>query len=146
MTEVQWLLEHSEVTAASPEFVWRYWTDVSHWDDPPARFVLEGPFEAGSRGTTLIPDREPLVWLLRDVEPGRGYTIASDLGGADLVCEWSFAPSPSGGTRLTQRMGIAGPNAAQHAEGVRRAFEATLAPGMQRIARLVAEAEDQARR
>jgi hypothetical protein len=144
MTEVQWLLEHSEVTPADPEFVWRYWTDVSHWDDPPARLVLEGPFETGSRGTTLFPDREPFVWLLRDVEPGRGYAIVSDLGGAELVCEWSFAPSPGGGTRLTQRMGLAGPNAARHAEGVRKAFAATLAPGMQRIARLLAEAGDRA--
>jgi hypothetical protein len=140
MNGVRWLLEHSEATAAPPEFAWSYWTDVSNWSDPPATFVLEGPFQEGTRGSTLLPDREPFHWTLRDVRPGRGYALESDLDGARLVCQWTFEPLPAGGTRLTQRIGVTGPGAEGQAEAVRSAFEPTLAAGMERIARQIAGA------
>ena len=139
--DTQWLLEHSEVTAASPAFVWAYWTDVRNWADPPASFRLDGPFEVGSRGMTMLPDREPIHWTLDDVQPGKSYTLVSDLGGAALVCEWRFDPASDGATRLTQRIGVSGSGAALQVAGVRGALEPTLASGMKRIAGLLAEAE-----
>lgn len=143
--DVEWLLEHAEVTGASRAFVWTYWTDVTHWDDPPASFALEGPFDSGSRGTTALPGREPLQWVLRDVREGESYRIVSELEEARLVCEWSFESLPEGGTKLRQRVGVTGPGAARQAEAVRQGFGPTLAEGMQRIARLLADAEDAAR-
>lgn len=141
-SEVDWLLDHSEGTSASPAFVWTYWTDVRHWDDPPASFALEGPFQSGSRGTTTLPGQERLQWVLRNVREGDSYQIVSAMPEeARLVCEWSFEPRTEGGTDLRQRIGVAGPGAAAHAEAVRQAFGPTLADGMQRIARLLAEAE-----
>jgi hypothetical protein len=133
-----WLLEHAELTTAGRDFVWEYWTDVTHWSDPPAQFHLDGPFASGSRGTTLLPDREPLHWVIRNVEPPIAYTIESQLEGAVLLCEWSFEALPDQRTRLRQRIGVAGPAAAQHAEAVRQGFGATLPEGMRRIADLMA--------
>jgi hypothetical protein len=46
-------LEHSIAAEVSPEFAWKYGTDIATWNDPPARFELDGPFIAGSRGTTF---------------------------------------------------------------------------------------------
>ena len=40
---------------APQKFVWRYWTNVSNWDDPPTKFALDGPFAVGSRLTTILP-------------------------------------------------------------------------------------------
>ena len=37
---------------------WGYMADVRNWDDPPAEFELDGPFEAGSRGITRMPGQE----------------------------------------------------------------------------------------
>jgi hypothetical protein len=139
--DAEWLIEHSEVAAASPAFVWKYWTDVTHWVDPPASFSLDGPFEAGSRGMTVLPDRDPIRWTIEEVQPGSSYTIGSELGGAMLLCHWRFDPLPEGGTKLTQRIGVAGPDAARHAEGVRSVFEPTLASGMKRIALLLSQAQ-----
>jgi len=139
--DVEWLLEHSEATVASPPFVWTYWTDVTHWDDPPASFALEGPFESGARGTTTLPDREPLRWVIREVRRGESYRIESQLPEARLVCEWSFESLPEGGTKLRQRIGVVGPGAADQVEAVRQGFGPTLAEGMRRIARLLADAE-----
>jgi uncharacterized protein YndB with AHSA1/START domain len=141
MREAEWLLEHSEVTAASPAFVWKYWTDVTNWVDPPARFTLDGPFEAGSRGVTLLPDRKPFRWVIEEVQPGHSYTLGSELDGAVLLCHWRFDPLPEGGTRLTQRIGVAGRDAARHAEGVRSGFEPSLAAGMKRIALQLSQAQ-----
>ena len=137
---VTWLLDHAEDTSAAPRFVWEYLTDVTHWADPPARFQLEGPFASGSRGTTLFPEREPLHWTIRDVDPGSSYTIESQLEGAVLLFQWFFEPLPERGTRLRQRIGVAGPSSAQHAEQVRQGFGPTLAEGMRRIATLLGEA------
>ncbi len=139
-TDTTWLLEHAEVTTAGRDFVWEYWTDVTHWVDPPARFDLDGPFASGSRGTTLLPDRELLHWVIRNVEPGISYTIESQLEGAVLLCQWFFEALPDQGTRLRQRIGVAGPAAAQHVESVRQGFGPTLPEGMRRIADLLAEA------
>jgi hypothetical protein len=138
--DASWLLEHAEVTRARRDFVWEYWTDVAHWDDPPASFRLDGPFASGSRGTTVIPDRDPLHWVLRNVQPGVSYTIESALEGAVLLCQWSFEALPDQGTRIRQRIGVAGPAAAQHLEAVRQGFGPTLPQGMRRIADLLAEA------
>jgi hypothetical protein len=144
MREAEWLLEHSEVTTASLAFVWEYWTDVANWVDPPARFELHGPFEAGSRGVTLLPDRDPFGWFIEEVQPGSSYTIGSELDGAVLLCHWRFDPVPGSGTRLTQRIGVAGREAARHAADVRSGFEPTLAAGMKRIALQISEAQARA--
>ena len=136
-----WLLEHAEDTAAAPDFVWEYLTDVTHWADPPARFQLEGPFASGSRGTTFFPEREPLHWVIRDVEPARSYTIESPLEGAVLLFQWIFEALPEKGTRLRQKIGLGGPSQAQHAEQVQQGFGPTLPEGMRRIATLLAKAE-----
>jgi len=143
--EVEWVLEHMEATGASPAFVWTYWTDVTHWDDPPASFALEGAFESGSHGTTTLPGATPLEWVLSDVRQGQSYRIESELPEARLVCEWSFEARPEGGTTLRQRIGVTGPGGARQAEAVREGFGPTLAAGMQRIARLLGEAEASAR-
>jgi hypothetical protein len=138
---VTWLLEHSELSVASPGFAWSYMTNVTNWNDPPARFSLDGPFEAGAHGTTLLPDQEPFLWTVAEVQPGTSYTIASDLDDATLVCHWRFEAASEGGTRLTQRIGVAGNSAARHAEAVRSGFAPTLAAGMKRIALMISEAQ-----
>jgi len=140
-TDTTWLLEYAEVTAAGRDFVWEYWTDVTHWADPPAQFHLDGPFASGSQGRTSFPDREPIPWVIRNVEPGRSDTIESQLDGAVLLCQWFFEALPDKGTKFRQRIGVAGPGAAQHAEAVRHGFGPTLPEGMKRIATLLARAE-----
>jgi hypothetical protein len=121
--------------------VWKYLSNVANWNDPPASFSIDGPFEAGARGMTVLPGREPYRWTIDEVQPGRSYTIGSDLDEARLLFQWRFDPLPEGGTRLTQRIGVAGRAAAKHAEGVRSGFEPTLAVGMKRIALLLSEAQ-----
>ncbi len=67
MTEPAWEFEHSIECNAPREFCWGYWTNIANWDDPPARFHLEGPFANGSRTTTELPG-QTLHSVIRDVE------------------------------------------------------------------------------
>jgi len=70
-----WECQRSVDVAVPVSFAWAYMTDIRNWNDPPAEFALEGPFVEGTRGTTQMPGRPLASWTIRDVEPGRGYTI-----------------------------------------------------------------------
>jgi hypothetical protein len=145
MGEPAWQLEHSVDADASPGFAWGFWTDVANWDDPPAQFLLDGPFAAGSRGTTVMPGQEPVHWTIREVRPGESFTLETPLDGATLSFEWRFDAVSDRKTRLTQRIVLAGDNAGAHAAAIQAAFGPTLPEGMNRIAGLIARAEGRAR-
>ena len=140
-SKIAWELEHSVETDASPSFAWRFCTDPTNWDDPPAQFTLDGPFAAGSQGTTLMPDQEPRRWRIRDVRLEQSYVIETELDGATMSFEWRFEPVSEHRTRLTQRIVLSGDNAAVYEKGVEEGFGSTLAPGMERIAAAIAAAE-----
>ena len=117
-------------------FAWEYMTDIRNWDDPPAEFTLDGPFIEGSRGITTMPGRPPAMWTIRDVEPGRAYTIegGSFLEGAVLLAHWRFDPRSERTATLTQRMELLGENAAAYVDDIKSGFEPNLEPGLRRIA------------
>lgn len=138
---VGWQLAHSVEAQVSASFAWSFWTDVRNWDDPPARFELDGPFAAGASGRTLMPGREALQWHIRDVRLGEAATIEMQLDRATLSFEWSFQPLSERGTRLTQRIALAGENAAAYAEQVEAGFGPNLPQGMKRIARAMEASE-----
>lgn len=58
-----------------------------------------------------------------------------ELDRAALSFEWSFEPLSERRTRLTQRIALAGENAAAYAEEVQAGFGPNLPQGMNRIAR-----------
>jgi hypothetical protein len=117
-------------------------TDVSNWSDPPAEFTLDGPFAAGSCGTTRMPGQPPATWVIRDLDSGKSYTIegGSFLDRASMLVHWRFDALPDGRTRLTQRIELWGDNAATYIDEVRAGFEPNLEPGMRRIAGNIARA------
>jgi polyketide cyclase/dehydrase/lipid transport protein len=108
-----WECQRSVDADVPVSFAWKYMANISNWSDPPAEFSLDGPFAAGSRGTTRMPGQPANRWVIRDVDPGRAYTIASFvLEGALLLFHWRFAELPDHRTRMTQRIELAGENAA----------------------------------
>ena len=134
-----WECQRSVDVSVPASFAWAYMTDIRNWNDPPAEFALEGPFVEGTRGTTQMPGRPLAFWTIRDVEPGRGYTIAggSFLEHAVVLVHWRFDPLSDDTARLTQRMELLGENAAAYVDEVKSAFEPNLEPGMRRIAQAI---------
>ena len=140
MANVAWEISHAVESSASLVFAWKYWSTVSNWDDPPARFQLQGPFEAGSRGITRIPEQSPIEWFLREVRPPSTATIDIPLVQAVLSFEWRFDSLPDGRTRISQRITLQGENAEAYRSQVASTFAANLPNGMAKIARAMAEA------
>ncbi|AMY09301.1 Polyketide cyclase / dehydrase and lipid transport [Luteitalea pratensis] len=132
---------HRSVEAEVPASVaWAFMTDISNWNDPPAEFALEGQFVEGTRGTTQMPGRPLASWTIRDVEPGRGYTIegGSFLERAVLLAHWRFDPLSERTARLTQRIELLGENAAAYVDEIKSLFEPNLESGLRRIAQRMA--------
>jgi len=140
-TDVALVLEHSIEADVSPAFAWSFRTDVAQWNDPPATFLLQGSFADGSRGTTLLPGQEPLIWWIRDVQTERAFAIEMPLDRATLRFEWHFGAISERRTKLTQRIILSGSNAAAYVQQVDAGFGSTLQGGMERIAAEMIAAE-----
>jgi hypothetical protein len=134
-------LEHSVEAEVSLEFAWKYRTDIATWNDPPATFLLEGPFIAGSCGTTLMPGQQPLHWNIREVQPLQAFILEMQLDGALLTFEWRFDSLSRHRTRMTQRIELSGDSEAAYVEQVESGLRPGLADGMRRIATEMAAAE-----
>jgi hypothetical protein len=131
-----WECQRSVDVDVPVSFAFAYMTDIRNWSDPPAEFALDGPFANGTRGTTRMPGQPAASWTIRDVEPGRGYTIegGSFLERAALLVHWRFDPLSEQAATLTQRMELIGENAAAYVDAMKSGFEPNIEPGMQRIA------------
>ncbi len=138
-----WEFEHSVETQASRPFVWRFWTNVANWAlDSSLEWVhLDGPFAAGTRGTTKSPGLDPMHWLLREVRPETGAIIEMALTEAVLSFHWRFEDVAGGGTRITQCLTLTGPNADSYVEQIAPEFEQGVPQGMRKLAHEVALAE-----
>jgi hypothetical protein len=134
MTDVKWTMEHSVEANVSPAFAWNFMTNVGNWDDPPARFELDGPFAPGAKGITRIPGQEDRHWQVLNVTPAQSYTLVMPLEGADLSFEWRFEACGDTRTRLTQQIVLRGDHADTFLSDVRLAFTSSPAGGMAKIA------------
>jgi polyketide cyclase/dehydrase/lipid transport protein len=141
MAEIAWELEHSVEADVSPSFAWSFRTDIRNWNDPPAKFSLEGPFAVGARGTTLVPGQEPFHWCISSVQPGRSFLIEMQLDHATLSFLWRFDGLSERRTRVTQRIELSGSNAGAYARQVQAGFGSNLSDGMQRLAAEMVAAE-----
>jgi hypothetical protein len=141
MSGVALQLEYSIDADVSLEFAWKYRTDIATWNDPPAKFVLDGPFTVGARGTTLLPGQPPFHWNIREVRPLEIFIVEMLLDRALLTFEWRFDSLSAGRTKMTQKIVLSGDNAATFAEQVRAGFSPGLEDGMKRIATEMVAAE-----
>ncbi|HVF90705.1 MAG TPA: SRPBCC family protein [Blastocatellia bacterium] len=142
-----WEFEHTVETAADRAFAWRFWTDVSNWAfDTSIEWVrLEGPFASGTKGATKSPGLDPVHWVLRDVRAEEGAAVEMALPEATLRFQWSFREAAEVGTRITQRVTLAGPGAAVFVEQAAKEFERGIPEGMQKLAALITAACNEAK-
>src|SRR5215510_14993620 len=137
MSGIAWQIEHTVEADVSATFAWNYWSNVANWDDPPAEFILDGPFLEGAVGTTRIPGQDPIQWRIRVVLPGAGATIEIELDRAMASFTFSFQALSATRTRLTQHIVLKGENAAAYVEHMETGF-GTLPEGMKRLAAAMA--------
>ena len=141
MSEPAWACQCAVEVNVPLRFAWAFLTNVANWVDPPAEFELDGPFAPGTRGTTRMPGQPARSWIITDVQPESLFTTEMLLeeGASFFAIRWLNA-LPDSRTLWTQRVELRGENAATYIDGCRAGFEATLEPGMKRIAERVSDA------
>lgn len=105
-----WQFRHSVNCLAPRDFVWRYWTDVANWNDPPASFQIEGPFCAGSKITTNLPG-QTLHSVIRQVSENSEAIIDLQLPDAIFTFHWTLESLADKQTRISQHLELSGAGA-----------------------------------
>ena len=99
-------------TSASPEAVWRTWSDTSTWQqwNPDIKSVnLDGPFATGTTGTMETGSGGKHNIRLDNVQANREFTLVSDIPmpATKAVFRCAIEPTP-GGSRISQGVRITG--------------------------------------
>lgn len=135
MSKPAWQFQNSVECNVPRPFAWSYWTNVANWDDPPASFNLDGPFEVGSRLTTTLPGLT-LHSLIREVVKefqSDEAIIDMQLPGAILSFRWTFESLSEDRTRIRQRLALSGANA-EALVAQASSLEKTVPEGMKNLA------------
>ena len=142
VSEPVWEFQHSTECNAPRQFAWRFWTDIANWNDPPAKFDLDGPFEIGARLTTTLPDQ---TWysIIRDLKQESGATIEMQLPDAILSFHWSFEELSENKTLITQRLVLSGPGAKSLVSQV-NTMEVSAPEGMKKVVAAIERAQRRA--
>jgi hypothetical protein len=104
--------ERSVETTASPEAVWRLWSDVNTWQDwnPDVQsMTLNGPFAAGTTGSMKTKQGTRQV-VLSQVVPGRSFRLETTvIPLSRFLFDCQVASGASGKTRVSQAITVGGP-------------------------------------
>jgi Polyketide cyclase / dehydrase and lipid transport len=109
-----WTNEHSIETAASPEAIWRLWSDVAGWSEWNAdieHIEMSGPFAAGSTISMTPVGQDPIE--LRIAETSEPDLFVDEATLADVVVRTIHRVEGLEGdrSRVVYRMEITGPAA-----------------------------------
>jgi hypothetical protein len=130
-----WVFKHSVDCHASREFAWRFWSNVENWlfDTSVEAITIDGPFAAGTRGTSKPRGGDLINWQLVEVEDGHRAVFEILLPGAVVRFHWQFEELTDAATRMTQRVTLEGERAADYLAGVAE-LEKGIPEGMRRLA------------
>jgi len=104
--------ERSVETSASPQAVWKLWSDTSTWQDwnPDVQaMTLNGPFVAGTTGTMKTKQGTRQI-VLSEVVPGRSFRLETTvIPLTRFLFDCRVASVPNGKTRVSQAVTVGGP-------------------------------------
>lgn len=99
-------------TKASPERVWRIWSDVSTWSawNPDVLSIaIDGPFATGTTGNMTTRAGGTHAITLQAVEPGRSFRLETPaVPGARFAFRCEVLPASAGST-ISQSITMHGP-------------------------------------
>jgi len=126
--------QRSKQVLASPDQVWRIWSDVStwpRWNPDVAAISIDGPFASGTIGTMTTRSGGRHAITLEEVQPGRSFRLeTSAVPGARFAFDCEIRPSDPGSV-VSQRISMRGPLApvfsAMMGKRIAESFEPILA-------------------
>jgi hypothetical protein len=99
-----WKTEHPEVTAASPETLWRVAADVAHWpawNPGYSAATLDGPASVGTAGTVTLPNGMRRPFTVVEALPGSAFVIGASGPGVRQRFIHRMEPLGDGRTKVT---------------------------------------------
>jgi hypothetical protein len=134
-----WKSEHTQTAKATPEALWKRWTDVANWPEQDASLEsasINGPFVVGSI-ITLKPKGSPTVKVkLIEVTPLKSFSSTGSLPLAKLQFDHR-ANTTSNGIEFTQSVTISGPLAGLFSNMMGKTMAENLKARMIRLSQLL---------
>lgn len=99
-------------TTASPEKVWKIWSDMSTWGDwnpNVSTMDWQGGFVSGSNGVMNTPSNQHHKMQLVDVQPGRQFALLTSVVPGTKFRFNCRIESAGGKTKVSQTVEVGGP-------------------------------------
>lgn len=125
-----WIHEESIETSASAETLWRLFEDVAgwpRWNAGIAHIALHGAFARGNAFTMGLPDGDTVTSTLTEVSAEVCFTDETLVDGNRVAVAHLLVPLRHGGTRVTFRTQVDGPDDTAIGPMVSRDFGEVLA-------------------
>ena len=110
-----WHYEHGVEATATPEHIWRYWSDIAawpQWNDGIEKIEIDGPFAVGTM-FTMTRRGGPRCAAIGGDRAGQLFTDEMDAGDFVVRTVHRLEPTATGRTRITHQTEITGPAAGQ---------------------------------
>jgi hypothetical protein len=131
-----WTFEYQHPTTASPDAVWRLWSDVARWpewDSDLEIVTLDRDFSVGATGSLKPKGMDPFPFTITRAEPGRGYADETPLPGATLRFDHDLLETEDGAV-IRQRVTVDGPAANDHFAQFARSIVLDIPGSLERFA------------
>jgi hypothetical protein len=109
-----WAAEHSLETTASPESIWRLWSDVpswGKWNSDIERIEISGPFATGSTIAMTPVGQDTVELRIAEASEPDLFMDEADLGDVVVRTAHRVDRLDGGRNRVIYRMEISGPAA-----------------------------------
>jgi hypothetical protein len=132
---MSWSFKHSAEVKVNREYAWDFWTSVENWtlDSAVEWVALDGPFQAGVKGTTKTTDSQLVRWEIVSVNPGERAVIEIPVPGAVARFTWWFEELAKDRTRLTQEITLSGERANTYAGQMGAGFQQGIREGTEKL-------------
>jgi uncharacterized protein YndB with AHSA1/START domain len=137
-----WELKHSVIAQAPRQTVWDFVSQIDNLarveGDAVESMTIDGPFQAGARGTTKMRGQEPTHWRLVEVKPLERAVTEVELTEAVVRFAWTYEELTDDRTRMSQHIVLEGPGAEAYVPVMEQYFAPNVGQGMERLAEEVA--------
>lgn len=111
-----WEYEHGIETNATPEAIWRLWSDVENWgawNSEIEKIEINGPFEAGTQILMTPPGDDPIPLVIAEAVENERFVDEARFGDLLLRTTHRIDPVEPDRNRVVYRMEITGDGAAE---------------------------------
>ena len=138
-----WELKHAVIADAPRQKVWEFVSNIDKLagveGDAVESMTLDGPFQAGTKGTTKMRGQEPTRWRLVEVKPPERVIYEMELTEAVLHFTWTYEELADGRTRLSQHITLGGPGAESYVPIMEQSLAPNVGKGMEKLAAEIAK-------